>query len=450
MQWEKKICIRITLRRIVGTILAASTVANLIIVGAVYGADSAPPAPARTIVPITSVSTATVSAPVSTVRETSISAATYIASVTLTNTLGITPADTFTPTQLPTDPPGWKLCIRKFYWPTYRVKYGDTLFRLASGSGATVEELISANCLRNSRIYVGQVLYVPRVISSTLTYTPTATQTPSATVTPSQTSTDTATATYTPRATDTPSFTPTYTPQTPTFTPTATSTTPPAACDNAQFVADVNIPSGTVMLPGTAFTKTWRFRNIGSCTWTTSHAVVYMDGEAFGAPAASPLPADIPPGGTVDISINMVAPSIPGFYRGYWMFRNANGALFGVGPQANQAWWLDIEVFDPTPTDVPTVFENPGGYPVCNGSPNLYFAVTPRDPQGIRSVVVSYTTGSNSFEEAFMSPDGDTYYWGPGKSANDIVFYSFRVTDGLENVVVSNTYQFSAVCPSIN
>jgi hypothetical protein len=175
-----------------------------------------------------------------------------------------------------------------------------------------------------------------------------------------------------------------------------------------------------------------------------------MDGEAFGAPAASPLPADIPPGGTVDISINMVAPSIPGFYRGYWMFRNANGALFGVGPQANQAWWLDIEVFDPTPTDVPTVFENPGGYPVCNGSPNLYFAVTPRDPQGIRSVVVSYTTGSNSFEEAFMSPDGDTYYWGPGKSANDIVFYSFRVIDGLENVVVSNTYQFSAVCPSIN
>jgi LysM repeat protein len=127
------------------------------------------------------------------------------------------------------DQPGWPLCIRKFYWTSYRVKPGDTLFSLALATGSTVSELLSANCLPNSRINAGQVLYVPRSISSTILPTATATQTPSDTVTPSltvtmsQTSTDMPTVTYTP--TDTPSMTPTYTPThtyTPTSTPTAT------------------------------------------------------------------------------------------------------------------------------------------------------------------------------------------------------------------------------------
>ena len=52
MHWEKKICIRITLRRIVGTILAASTVVNLVIAGVVFGADSPAPAPTITLMPI--------------------------------------------------------------------------------------------------------------------------------------------------------------------------------------------------------------------------------------------------------------------------------------------------------------------------------------------------------------------------------------------------------------
>ena len=41
MHGEKKICIRLTLRRIVGALMLASIAANLVIVGAVFGADSA-------------------------------------------------------------------------------------------------------------------------------------------------------------------------------------------------------------------------------------------------------------------------------------------------------------------------------------------------------------------------------------------------------------------------
>src|SRR5512143_3278895 len=57
------------------------------------------------------------------------------------------------------------------------------------------------------------------------------------------------------------------------FIPAATISTQPAAalssCDWAQFVADVTVPDGTSYAPGTTFTKTWRLKNIGSCTWTT-------------------------------------------------------------------------------------------------------------------------------------------------------------------------------------
>jgi hypothetical protein len=52
----------------------------------------------------------------------------------------------------------------------------------------------------------------------------------------------------------------------------------------------------------------------------------------------------------VDISINMVAPSAAGSYRGYWMFKNASGALFGLGAQGNKPWWVDIKVSGPTVT----------------------------------------------------------------------------------------------------
>jgi hypothetical protein len=49
-------------------------------------------------------------------------------------------------------------------------------------------------------------------------------------------------------------------------------------------------------------------------------------------------------GETVDISVNLTAPTAPGSYRGYWMFKNASGAPFGIGAQANKPWWVDIKV----------------------------------------------------------------------------------------------------------
>ncbi|HEX6270906.1 MAG TPA: NBR1-Ig-like domain-containing protein [Anaerolineales bacterium] len=154
---------------------------------------------------------------------------------------------------------------------------------------------------------------------------------------------------------------PTVTGTPPTATPTRTPgpvtvTVPPSSCDRAQFIADVTVPDGTVFAPGATFTKTWRLKNVGTCAWSTSYQLVFFSGEQMGAPSSAAFPQNVPVGQTVNISVNMTAPSTAGSYRGYWMFKNANGALFGIGAQANKPWWVDIRVsgtavtVSPTPT----------------------------------------------------------------------------------------------------
>jgi len=164
---------------------------------------------------------------------------------------------------------------------------------------------------------------------------------------------------------------PTVTGTPPTSTPTKTPgpvtvTVPPSFCDKVQFIKDVNIPDGTVMAPGATFTKTWRLKNVGSCAWSTSYQLVFFSGEQMGAPASSAFPKNVAVGETVDISVNMTAPSAAGSYRGFWMFKNASGALFGIGAQGNKPWWVDIKVSGPTvtpggPTKTPTPTVTPGG-----------------------------------------------------------------------------------------
>ncbi len=116
------------------------------------------------------------------------------------------------------------------------------------------------------------------------------------------------------------------------------------ACDQAQFIADVTIPDGTSLAPGATFLKTWRLKNIGTCNWTTSYSAVFVSGDQMGAPAVINLPSNVAPGGTVDISANMTAPSSLGHYRGNWKLRNASGGLFGVGSSGTSIFWVDIFV----------------------------------------------------------------------------------------------------------
>ena len=118
-----------------------------------------------------------------------------------------------------------------------------------------------------------------------------------------------------------------------TNTPIPPPTLPPPTAtlgcsDQSQFVSDVTIPDNTLMAPGQNFTKTWRLRNSGSCTWTTAYDAVFVDGNAMGGVAAVPLAGSVPPNSTVDVSISLSAPSTNGTYRATYRIRNDKDVLF--------------------------------------------------------------------------------------------------------------------------
>ncbi len=147
---------------------------------------------------------------------------------------------------------------------------------------------------------------------------------------------------------------PTQTPLPPTAIPTSTPVpatntplpTPTAVtyCDWVSFVKDVTVPDGSNFAPGETFTKTWRLKNRGTCTWTPDYMLVYTSGAQMGGTTAVRLPAYVAPGQTVDISVTLTAPDSSGKYVGYWMLRNSSGTLFGYGENANQAFYVDIKV----------------------------------------------------------------------------------------------------------
>lgn len=127
--------------------------------------------------------------------------------------------------------------------------------------------------------------------------------------------------------------------------PTAAAATEEAGkkCLQFEFWGDVNFPPGTVMKPGTKFTKTWTVKNTGTCTWTREFDLVLAGGEAFGTNKRGDVPRDVPPGDTIDLSIpDMTAPMTEGTYYSYWMLAAPDGARIGYGP--GQQWGLGIEI----------------------------------------------------------------------------------------------------------
>jgi hypothetical protein len=118
----------------------------------------------------------------------------------------------------------------------------------------------------------------------------------------------------------------------PTEAPAATEPSTQAAsdCNAAEYVQDVTIPDNTPVAPNRPFTKTWRIKNIGTCTWTPSYLLVFHSGNSMNGPLAQVLPGDVPPGQAVDISVNLTAPAAPGEYTAFYKLSDPSGQPFGV------------------------------------------------------------------------------------------------------------------------
>lgn len=191
----------------------------------------------------------------------------------------------------------------------------------------------------------------------------------------------------------------------PTNTPLPTATTV-SYCDWVTFIKDVSIPDGTRLTAGETFTKTWRLKNRGTCTWTSDYMLVFTGGEQMGGTTAVRLPGNVAPGQTVDVSITLTAPANRGHYTGYWMLRSPSGVLFGYGESANKAFYVDIKTEDLPHGTVTGNFYYPSEF---NPPLTLYFE------NAVTGETIQFSIPQSNPTYSVLLPNGSyyAYAWAP-------------------------------------
>lgn len=121
---------------------------------------------------------------------------------------------------------------------------------------------------------------------------------------------------------------PTATPW-PTSTPTALllPTATPRPCNRAVFISET-VKDGTTFSGGQTFTKSWRLRNDGTCTWNLDYRLVFFSGDQMGGPNSVKLINYVKPGEQVDLLVDLKAPAKAGTYTGYWRMQADDGSPF--------------------------------------------------------------------------------------------------------------------------
>jgi uncharacterized protein YkwD len=156
-----------------------------------------------------------------------------------------------------------------------------------------------------------------------------------------------------------PGFVPVTLTPLPPMTRTATlSIASSAGCrDSAVLLEDVTIPDNTQVAAGQKFTKTWRFQNTGTCPWA-GYTLGFAAGDQMGAPLSAPIP-DALPGGRVDVSVELTAPSTDGAYTGYFTLNNREGLDVPIGIE--KTFWVKIIVGRPSPNPSTAATGAPSG-----------------------------------------------------------------------------------------
>ena len=204
-------------------------------------------------------------------------------------------------------------------------------------------------------------------------------------------------------------------------TPTTVAPTPAGCTDLAGFVQDVTFPDGSPVIAGEAFRKVWRVRNDGTCTWTTGYALVFSSGERMGGEAVIPFKASVAPGSTVDLGVDLVAPSARGTYRGYWLLRNDKGLLFGMPTTGVNPLWLEVVVAK-------------SGSTVNGGWQAEYFANRElQAPVALarRDAVIDFDWGSASPDAALPSDSFSARWRGATSFDQGVYRFSVTVDDGV-------------------
>ena len=160
----------------------------------------------------------------------------------------------------------------------------------------------------------------------------------------------------------------------PTSTPDPSTTTTPGGTgtvsantpckDSAVLLEDVTVPDNALMTRGEKFTKTWRFKNTGKCNWS-GYTIAFVAGDRMETPDSAPIP-QTEAGETVDVSIELTAPSIDGAYTGFYELKNANGETLAIGTEST--FWVKILIGNAAASTSSPIATPSGGTPISRPS----------------------------------------------------------------------------------
>ena len=154
--------------------------------------------------------------------------------------------------------------------------------------------------------------------------TPTPTPVPATELPPTVAASPTATAITTSSPTDA------------TASPTGSAASSSTCTNLASFEYDKTVPDYSHMDPHDVFTKTWRVKNTGTCTWSSSYMAVYAGGDHLGIKDSVAL-NDTAPGASLDISIDMAAPGPAGTYKVFYELKDPSGNAMTID-SGNTIW----------------------------------------------------------------------------------------------------------------
>jgi uncharacterized protein YkwD len=118
-------------------------------------------------------------------------------------------------------------------------------------------------------------------------------------------------------------------------------TNAPDCANRAAFVADVTFPDNTSIASSTAFTKTWRIQNNGTCVWGPDYLLIHYSEERMAAPASVPLSVTLP-GQTADVTVELTSPSAVGSHRANFVINTPAGTIMKIDNDSRL--WVVVNV----------------------------------------------------------------------------------------------------------
>ena len=105
-----------------------------------------------------------------------------------------------------------------------------------------------------------------------------------------------------------------------------------------------NIVQGQAFEEGESFTVQWPVKNVGTCIWDDGYALTFIGGDLTADAASYPIDDVVHPGETLNLVLELTAPSQTGPAISLWKLQNTDGQLFGMVSPPDAALRVAIDV----------------------------------------------------------------------------------------------------------